>query len=183
VIAAFSRRAEAERGPCRVSAALLVLTCATGGARCGYRPIARGLPLGLPRIHVAAPEVFAVDEPLLGELLRTELGRELARRGARLPPTPAGAPTLHTRVLALATKRVALTAGALAAAELELRFEVRLADARDTTLWRSGLIEVEAHCPLARETLASEEARRVALARLARRAATLAVERLADRED
>lgn len=130
-------------------------------------------------IFIAPVDVSRVDEPLLGDLLRSALSRELARRGVQLPAVrTAGSAVLGARILRLDGGNPALAGSAPAAIELTVALELWLRDARDVTLWRSGLLELHEAWPLQGETLRSERSRRVVLGQAADRAAVMALERL-----
>lgn len=172
-----TRGGPAPAGPPRspgCAAALLVLL-----AGCGYRPAVAALPAGVRAVLVRAPVAHAVHEPELARMLATELVRQLSRAGVRASSGGGGGAILRGQLLSLTTIETPLAPGRrLAGRVLRLRLELVLEDAGGT-LWRSGALEVDElapHAPLGAGP--SEAARRMALTRLALRAAERAVELL-----
>ena len=161
-------------------AAMLAIVIAHAGA-CGYRPVARAPGPASDRLHLAAPDVARIDEPALATVLHRALAAELGRRGVRLVGGAAVAPVLRTRALALSRGDAALGADAVSAVELSLELECRLVDPTGKTTWHSGVIEVREVWALSQQTLQSEHTRRVAVDRLARRAAVEIAQRLGTR--
>lgn len=154
-----------------------LLLCLAG---CGYHPAGRTLPGGARSVRVELPDPWRIDEPELAPLLASALCRELTRAGVSASTLGRADAVLRTRILALAGVRpVVGPASRIAASDLVLRLELSLERA-GRTLWRSGLVEVEAIWPVTgADPLRAETSRRAALERLsvaaARRVATLLV--------
>lgn len=157
----------------------LLLLAALQAAACGYRPAGKTLPGGVNSVQVLPPGPHHTDEPLLGQLLTTELIRRLEQHGARATAAAENTQArLRTRIISLRVVRsaVAPRSAAMAGQSLRLRLELTLLDASGRALWRSGLLEVEQDYPVsAPDSLATEESRRQALHRLAAAAASEAI--------
>lgn len=167
--------ASVRRGSAPTGAAVLIVAL----AGCGYRPAVAALPAGVREVLVRPPVAHAVHEPELARMLATELVRQLSRAGVRASSRGGAAATLRGQLLSLATVETPLAPGRrLAGRVLRLRLELALEDATGT-LWRSGALEVDELAPLSAVGAGpSEAARRMALSRLALRAAERAVELL-----
>ena len=162
----------------RAAARALLALCLVSG--CGYRPVGLQLPGGreVSRLHLRPVDPSGTDEPELAPCLSSELARELGRRGMRLSARHRSDAELHARLARLRRGPVVLRDRQVAAAGLSLSLEVRLAAPDGQTLWRSGLVEVDAPWVVSGETLAAELSRRLTVRALCRRAAAEVVERL-----
>jgi hypothetical protein len=158
---------------------LLVLSVLSLAAACGYRPAGTTLPGGVRSVQVLPPGPHHTDEPLLAQLLTSELIRKLEQHGARASAAADQTRArLRTRIISLRTIRatIAPRTASMAGQSLRLQLELTLLDRDGRTLWRSGLLELDQHYPVsAPDSLATEESRRQALHRLAATAATEAV--------
>ncbi|MCC6747302.1 MAG: hypothetical protein IT371_06560 [Deltaproteobacteria bacterium] len=162
----------------RAAAHALLALCLVSG--CGYRPVGLQLPGGrkVSLVHLRPVDPSGTDELELAPCLSLELGRELGRRGLRLAARHRSDAELHARLARLRRGPVVLRDRQVAAAGLSLALEVRLTAPDGQTLWRSGLVEVDAPWVVSGETLAAEQSRSLTLRTLCRRAAAEVVERL-----
>jgi hypothetical protein len=151
-------------------------------AACGYRPLANTLPGGRHSVRVLLPDPSRTDEPQLAAMLAGELCRELARAGIRADTASPADSELQTKIISLTASHPVLGEAKLAARTLTLRLELVLFDRGGATLWRSGLLEVEAPWALGNgAALTAEAARRRTLAALSVEAARRAVMMLTTR--
>lgn len=129
-------------------------------------------------MRVEQPDPSRTHEPALSAMLTAELCRQLSRAGIAASTVGRAEAVLRTRLVRLDARDPMISGDrAMAAQRLQLRLEAALFDAGDgRTLWRSGLLEVEALWPMPpTDPLRAEAARRDALARLAAEAARRAV--------
>ena len=158
------------------AAALLLALAALQMAGCGYRPLAAGLPDSRRSVRVRIAQPWRTDDPQLATMLSTDLCQELGRAGIRADTASRAETELRATILSLSPGAPVLGARAVVARDLRLRLELSLLDRDGKTLWRSGLVEVQAPWALGHAgPLAAEASRRKTVAALSQIAARRAV--------
>jgi hypothetical protein len=124
------------------------------------------------RVELTTPS--GTDEPVLSAALSAALCRRLCSAGIPASTSGRAEAVLRARILAVDSSAPLLTRGArtLAARSLQLRLEVALFDRQGRTLWRSGLVDLEAPWALASDDpVRAEAGRQRSLSALAEKAA------------
>ncbi len=146
---------------------------------CGYRPARTTLPGGHTSVRVKLPNPGRVGEPKKKKKNVVELCRRLTRAGIHASSSGAAATDLTARLVGLEGLAPVIAGGRTSAQRLRLKLELRLVDSEGTTLWRSGLVEVEQLWALSSGgAAASEVSRKRTLEDLAAKAARDAIDRL-----
>jgi hypothetical protein len=140
-------------------------------AGCGYQLATHAtLPGGGAELQLLAPDVAAIDHPMLAPRLASALTTALGARGISVT-SRAGVPQLRLVVHSLVLDDVVVRGRQSAGEAWQIAVEGHLRDRAGQTAWRSGLVTVRLSGPLPAGLGVAQASRARSRAALCRRAA------------